>query len=289
MTTAKVHEMLGFYLVADAVLVPLALLSWWLLQRFLLSRLEPAPASLRLSLAAKLGTGVTWGTIAVAAVVLLIWAGAGFNAQAGAIQFKYEMAASSSNAVLLWSLFAAQSLFEELLFRSVGVGLLALLLFWLASVLLAPARQRQLRWTWLLSGLAANLVVAIAFAIAHGGNPYVTSLAQVNIALAGLALGQLFWLQGAPWGAWGWHWLWNAGLASLGLPVSGVLTTPALAGFGFSSVEAGIWSGGRFGPEGSIACTVVLAAYSSWLLWQSTRALRLKAEASPAVLRGLIK
>jgi hypothetical protein len=156
-------------------------------------------------------------------------------------------------------------------------------------VLFAIRLQRPLRWLWLVSGLGANLVVAVAFAIAHGGNPYVSPLAQVNIALAGLALGQLYWSQAAPWGAWGWHWVWNAGLASLGLPVSGVLLTPALTGIGFSSVEPGPWSGGRFGPEGSIACTIVLAAYCVWLLWLSGRYLRAKAAADQAVIPGALK
>jgi len=287
MNAADLHAQLGTYFVMDAILIPLALLSWWLVQRFILRRLLPPLAGLRSPLASKLAIGVAWGAAAAAAVVLLIWAGGGFAADG--VRFTYAMPAGRDSAVLLWTFFAAQSLFEELLFRSVGVGLLALLLFWLATVLFTIQQQRPLRWLWLISGLAANLIVAVAFAIAHGQNPYVSPLAQVNIALAGLALGQLYWLQGAPWGAWGWHWVWNAGLASLGLPVSGVLLTPALAGIGFSGVDPGPWSGGRFGPEGSIACTIVLAAYCSWLLWLSARHLRAKAAADQAVIPGALK
>jgi len=278
MSAAEIHGMLGTYLAMDAILIPLALLSWWLLRRFAHTRLTPMPASLGQPLGLKLVAGVAWGAIAAAAVILLIWAGSGFTGAATGPANRYPLDATLESGVMIWALFAVQSFFEELAFRAVGVGYLALLLFWLIGALFAPriepARQRFIRRLWLFSGLTANLVVALSFAIAHDNNPHFTVYAGVNIALAGLVLGQLFWLQGAPWGAWGWHWIWNAGLASLGLPVSGVLFTPSLLGPGLGDVRTGIWSGGRFGPEGSLACIVVLLLYFSWLMWLSFRGIQ---------------
>lgn len=275
MNAADLHEQIHFYLLSDAVLIPLALLSWWLVRRFVHARLVPKPTSLEQPLAAKLGHGVLWGAVAAIAVVLLIWAGSAVFSAASGPSYSYPMAAGAASAVLLWSFFAAQALFEELLFRALGVGLLALLLFWLGGLLFAPqlepAKQQFTRRLWLVSGLLANLIVAVSFAVAHNGNPHFTPLAGANIALAGLVLGQLYWLQGAPWGAWGWHCFWNGSLASLGQPVSGVLLTPTLVGASFGAARADFWSGGRFGPEGSLACTIVLVLYLGWLLRLSLR------------------
>jgi hypothetical protein len=277
MSAVDLRELLDSYLAIDGVLILLALLSWWLLYRFVFTRITPYPEQLRRPFTAKLGSGVVSGIACLLAVVLLIWVGGGYGTPQ-VIAFSYPMEASSANATLLWSFFALQSLFEELLFRALGIGLLALLLFWMTGVLFMPteihARQVFVRHLWFYSGLAANIVVAFAFAAVHAQNPHFTLLAQLNIALAGLVLGQLFWLQGAPWASWGWHWVWNAGMASLGLPVSGVLLAPALTGIGFNATRDGFWSGGAFGPEGSIACSIVLALYFYWLLRATARLLK---------------
>jgi len=122
--------------------------------------------------------------------------------------------------------------------------------------------------------MAANVVVAAAFAWVHHDNPNQTMLALINIALAGLVLGQFFWMQGTPLGAWIMHWLWNAGLATLGLPVSGYTLMPPMLGLGPPGARAGIFSGGAFGPEGSIVCTVALLLIWCWLIYRSVRGLR---------------
>lgn len=275
MSARELGEMLVPYLVGDVLLVLFALLAWWLMRRYVISRLDPRPPSHARPLWQQFGLGLAWGLAAVLAVVLLSWAGGGFRPGDGWAPYAHRLGADLSNGVLVWGFFALQSLFEELLFRAIGVAVLATVIFWAAALALAPPEDgsagRLLGWLWLISGALASTVVAIAFAFAHRANPDASPLALINIALAGMVLGQLLWMQGTCMGAWGWHWIWNAGLATLGLPVSGVQLTPPLLGLGFSGARTGIISGGPFGPEGSVACTLVLAGLWVWLLVLSGR------------------
>jgi uncharacterized protein len=129
---------------------------------------------------------------------------------------------------------APAALSEEVLFR--GVPLL----------LLASALGRG----------TAIVLVAVLFALAHVDNPNVTPLAIGNIGLAGVFLGLAFYAPGGIWTAWGAHLGWNAMLAALDAPVSGVpFRIP------FLDYEAGdpAWlTGGRFGPEGGLSSTLAL-------------------------------
>jgi uncharacterized protein len=129
---------------------------------------------------------------------------------------------------------APAALSEEVLFR--GVPLL----------LLASALGRG----------TAVVLVAVVFALAHLDNPNVTPLAIGNIALAGVFLGLVFYAPGGIWTAWGAHLGWNAMLAALDAPVSGVpFRIP------FLDYEPGdpAWlTGGRFGPEGGLSSTLAL-------------------------------
>ena len=129
---------------------------------------------------------------------------------------------------------APAALSEEVLFRG------------LPLVLLARAVGRG----------TAVVLVAIAFALAHLANPNVTMLGVGNIALAGVFLGLAFYAPGGIWTAWGAHLGWNALLAALDTPVSGVpFRIP------FIDYEPGspAWlTGGRFGPEGGLSSTLAL-------------------------------
>jgi hypothetical protein len=141
----------------------------------------------------------------------------------------YLQAAATTILVL-----APAALSEEVLFR--GVPLL----------LLAGALGRG----------TAIVLVAVVFALAHLDNPNVTPLAIGNIALAGVFLGLAFYAPGGIWTAWGAHLGWNAMLAALDAPVSGVpFRIP------FLDYDAGdpAWlTGGQFGPEGGLSSTLAL-------------------------------
>jgi membrane protease YdiL (CAAX protease family) len=132
---------------------------------------------------------------------------------------------------------APAALSEEIIFRGVPLVLLA-------SVV----------------GRATALVVfaGLVFALFHGLNPGITPLGLGNIALAGIFLGVAFYAPGGLWTAFGAHLGWNATLAALDAPVSGLpFNIP------FIDYRPGdpVWlSGGRFGPEGGLLATGAITA-----------------------------
>lgn len=105
---------------------------------------------------------------------------------------------------------------------------------------------------------AAIVVMSLIFGLAHGLNPEVTPLAIGNVALAGVFLSLAFYAPGGIWTAWGAHLGWNATLAALDAPVSGLPFRIPLINFDPGTLT---WfTGGSFGPEGGVAATLVLLA-----------------------------
>lgn len=131
---------------------------------------------------------------------------------------------------------APAALSEEVMFRGVPL------------VLIAAVAGRA---------TALLLVSALTFALFHWLNPDVTPLALGNIALAGLFLGVAFYAPGGLWTAFGAHLGWNAMLAALDAPVSGLpFRIPLLD---YHAGEPAWLSGGHFGPEGGLVSTAALA------------------------------
>jgi membrane protease YdiL (CAAX protease family) len=107
-------------------------------------------------------------------------------------------------------------------------------------------------------GSALVLVAGLVFALFHGLNPGVTPLGLGNIALAGIFLGVAFYAPGGLWTAFGAHLGWNATLAALDAPVSGLPFDIPLLDYCAGSP---VWlSGGGFGPEGGLIATVAITA-----------------------------
>jgi membrane protease YdiL (CAAX protease family) len=132
---------------------------------------------------------------------------------------------------------APAALSEEIMFRG------------LPLVLMAAALGR---------GTALVLVAGLVFALFHGLNPGVTPLGLGNIALAGIFLGVAFYAPGGLWTAFGAHLGWNASLAALDAPVSGLPFDIPLLDY---CPGDPVWlSGGRFGPEGGLMATVAITA-----------------------------
>ena len=271
------------YLPAIPALALGTVLILWLLHRFWLSRLSPKPRSLAAGPARKIVLGAVGG-LGLAATCILVSAAAGSYRATSPdwSAFAYPgTGAGAGRAPRLLAIFLLQSLSEELLFRGILTGGLGILFLYLLSFVtvhpipgepdgserLVSARHR----TWLLAGLLANVIQAALFTTVHGANPGVTLLASMNIGLAGFVLGWLFWSQGSLFGAWAWHFVWNFSLAAAGLPVSGVLAAPALLPLGISGARPGLVSGGSFGPEASLVCTVGLLVFLGILLPASRR------------------
>lgn len=188
---------------------------------------EPAgPGGARgFSLGLVLGAGA-----ALAALLLAVPAGGGWSPDQGSFG-SYVGRVGLTSAAL-----AAPALSEEVAFRGLPLVLLA---------------ARFGRWP-------AIIALAPIFALLHGLNPAVSTLALANIALAGFWLGVAFFAPGGIWTAFGAHLGWNAALAAADAPVSGLpFTIP------FIDHHAGtpVWlTGGAFGPEGGLTATIAIIA-----------------------------
>ncbi len=139
-------------------------------------------------------------------------------------------------------LLAPAALLEEVMFRGVG------------QVVLARAVGR----------VPALLFLSVLFAMAHLLNPNGTMLGMVNIALAGVMLGVAFYAPGGIWTAWGAHLGWNATLAAMDAPVSGLPFRIPLIDYQPGGPQ---WlTGGTFGPEGGLLATamIALATAAAW-------------------------
>ncbi len=184
--------------------------------------------------------GFALGGVASALAMLLAvpLAGGGWLRDAGG-PLAWLGTAGLSTAVLVPS-----ALWEELVFRGVPL------------VLLAGAVGR----------VPASVVTALAFGWLHGNNPSVTPLALVNIGLAGLFLAAAFWAPGGIWTATGAHLGWNALIAALDAPVSGI---PFAMPFLDYEPGAPAWlTGGSFGPEGgALATLTILGATAAAVRW----------------------
>ena len=285
MTFDDLNSRLGGYVLFDVALA-LAALGVWLLWRWVVPpRLGASlPVALRQSALVKFGTGMGLGLLALLLALAPGYLSGGFAPGPGYAHYAYAEASSYGEGGLIWAFYAVQSLFEELAFRGVALGLLGLLFYFLACLLGPRAgeefagqsnRLKYQRWAWLISGGMANLAVALAFGWVHQGNPHIDTFALMNIVLAGLVLGQLYWQQGQALGAWGWHWVWNAGQTTLGLPVSGIaICPPLLTGLGYTGARAGTLTGGAFGLEASWPCTAALTLMLAWLVLQQCEELK---------------
>lgn len=219
----------GLLLQSIVLVSVFALLTWLIGHRIL--RLTPAelgwvPTGQARGFASGMG-----GAAILALASLLIAAGAGgarWLPDSGGV-LDYLRSIGLTSAVL-----APAALAEELIFRG------------LPLVLLASAFGRG----------RAILIMAVVFGVAHGLNPEVTPLAIGNVALAGVFLGLAFFAPGGIWTAWGAHLGWNAMLAALDAPVSGLPFRIPLINFDPGTIT---WlTGGSFGPEGGVAATIVL-------------------------------
>jgi len=144
-------------------------------------------------------------------------------------------------------LFAA-ALAEEAMFRGYGLQTLS---------------RAKLAWLGVL-------LTSVPFALVHLSNPNVVPFVTfANTALAGIWLAAAYLRTRSLWLALGVHWSWNWALGwFFGLPVSGInlVSNPLLQG-----QESGPkWlTGGTYGIEGGVACTISLILVTIFL-WRTS-------------------
>ena len=183
----------------------------------------------RLSWAKGLAVGLIFGVLpaAVAMTMGVFAAGAGWIHDGGSLG---QWVGQVGKTVLI---LAPAALAEELMFRG------------LPMVVASRA-------------LGRGRAIAVLFALAHLSNPEVTVAGIGNIALAGIFLSLAFYSPGGMWTAFGAHLGWNATLAALAAPVSGLPFDIPYIDYRMGSP---VWlTGGAFGPEGGLLATATLAA-----------------------------
>ena len=112
--------------------------------------------------------------------------------------------------------------------------------------------------------VGATLVLSIAFGLAHLGNPEAGWFSLANTVLMGILLAVAYLRTRALWFATGLHISWNYIMGAVySLPISGLIlpTQP------FEPVLTGPrwFTGGDYGPEGSVLVTLVALGGTLWL------------------------
>jgi membrane protease YdiL (CAAX protease family) len=141
-------------------------------------------------------------------------------------------------------LLLAGSAGEELMFRGYGLQLLI---------------QR-------IGPFTAILPISMIFALMHGGNPHATYLAIVNTAGFGALFGYALMRSGGLWLPIGLHFGWNVTLPLFGVNVSGF--TMQMTPFQMVWNTGIYWSGGEYGPEGSVLTSIGLVVLGVFL-WKA--------------------
>jgi hypothetical protein len=190
--------------------------------------------------------GLAFGILPAAVAMMLgvFTAGAGWLRDTGSLA---DWLAQSSKTVLI---LAPAALAEEMMFRG------------LPMVVAARVMGRG----------RAIVLLSVLFALAHIRNPDVTAAGLGNIALAGIWLSLAFFSPGGMWTAFGAHLGWNATLAALAAPVSGL---PFDIPYIDYRMGRPVWlTGGAFGPEGGLlatfALTVTVVLVAQWVRKEPT-------------------
>lgn len=104
----------------------------------------------------------------------------------------------------------------------------------------------------------------LLFGLIHIGNPNFSAVPMINIVLSGILFSIITLRKRNIWWAVGIHFGWNFCQGTiLGFKVSG-LDAPGL--MVAKPVGNPLFSGGLFGAEGSLLCTVILVIYIFWLI-----------------------
>jgi hypothetical protein len=113
----------------------------------------------------------------------------------------------------------------------------------------------------------AIVLTSLFFAAGHLTNPSANYIAILNTVLAGIWFSVAYLKTRTLWLAFGLHlaWNWVQG-AILGLPVSGITEITTAPAFLPTNTGSTILTGGDYGIEGGIACTIAVII-SILLIW----------------------
>ena len=111
---------------------------------------------------------------------------------------------------------------------------------------------------------AAILGCGALFGIMHAGNPSATTMSTVNTAAFGVLFGMAVLRSRDLWFAAGIHFAWNTVLPFLGVGLSGL--TIEVTRYELVWNAGDLWSGGKYGPEGSglTSAVIILLLVAVW-------------------------
>lgn len=111
---------------------------------------------------------------------------------------------------------------------------------------------------------AAILPIGVLFGFMHSTNPHASWLGIVNTAGFGMLFGVAFLRSHDIWYPFGIHLGWNFTLLLFGANISGI--TIKVTSYEMAWRASARWSGGDYGPEGSVltSAALVLAAFAVW-------------------------
>ena len=131
---------------------------------------------------------------------------------------------------------------EEMLFRGYGFQIMV------------PAFGR----------VATLLPMSVLFGAVHADNANISALGMFNTVAWGVVLGIALFRSGDLWMPIGLHFGWNWALPLFGVNVSGF--TMRLTGYAIEWRVSSLWSGGDYGPEGGLLCTLAVILVAAYLL-----------------------
>ena len=148
-------------------------------------------------------------------------------------------------------------------FSKPGIGIQTLLLNVVTFTVVAITEELMVRG-YILNNLLSSTnkylaltISSVIFAAMHGLNSGITVLAMINLFLAGILLGAVYIFTQNLWYAISLHFFWNLIEGPvLGYYVSGNATESFLSA---KPLGSPLLSGGDFGFEGSIVCTILSA------------------------------
>ena len=109
-----------------------------------------------------------------------------------------------------------------------------------------------------LGAFATILPAAVIFGLAHMDNPHSNLLGVGNTMLWGVLFGYAYLRTNALWLPIGLHFGWNVALPMFGANLSGF--TMGVTGYALHWTAGALWSGGDYGPEGSLLTTAIVVA-----------------------------
>ena len=210
------------------------------------------------------GFAIGFGSLVIAVAIAL----KGFYFSVGGPEWSSVIRSMIGSGVILF----AAALAEESMFRGYGLQTLT---------------RAKLAWLGVL-------LTSVPFGLVHLSNPNVVpGVTFANTALAGIWLAAAYLRTRSLWLPLGVHWAWNWALGwFFGLPISGInlVSEPLL---NVQDVGPKWLTGGSYGIEGGVACTIALIL-STFFLWRTRlisatpELMQMTSEENPATLEPVL-